>query len=135
MENESSDLCAICLQPVSNSSIRTKCSHFFHTRCLNDYRLCKDSKWKSCSLCRQVLSSEDVLALIEKQNQCEICSNPFNKQNPLYSLTCGHHFHFICLITKLRSQKLQTCCVCQTEYPEGVIKNADYNYKLAMGYL
>lgn len=126
------DLCSICLTPVINNSLRLKCSHLFHTHCINDFRSFKNSNWKSCSLCRQELSSEDVAYIISHNHICEICSHPFNAQNPMYNLSCGHFFHFICMISKLKSQK---CFVCEQDYPEGVVKNADYNYKLRMGHL
>lgn len=135
MSNDSEDLCAICLQPASTNIIKTSCAHTFHARCINDYRTCQNANWKSCSLCRQELSSDDVLSLIAQKNKCEICSKAFNEQNPMYNLDCGHYFHFTCILKKVRGQRLQTCFVCEREYPEGLMKNADYNYKLRMGFL
>jgi len=124
------DLCPICLLPTANSSIRLKCSHSFHIRCINDFRSCRNSKWKSCSLCRQELSSEDIAYLISKENQCEICNQPFSIEKPLYNLSCGHYFHFLCLITKNKNQR---CFICDREYPYGLVKDADYNYKVRVG--
>lgn len=124
--------CAICLLPLTSNLLTLKCSHVFHVHCVNDFRSCGRTNWKLCSLCRQELQSDDITCLIERKSICEICKSPFNSENPMYNLSCGHYFHFICMIKK---NKNQHCYVCDTDYPEGLIKDADYNYKIRMGYL
>lgn len=136
MDHDSSELCAFCLQSVDlSSSMRTNCGHYFHIRCLNDYRNSNNSNWKRCSLCRQEISSEDVMTLINGMHRCEICNSEFNNQNPLYNLSCGHYFHFTCIVSQVMQSSEQTCFVCRTQFPEGLVKNADYNYKIRMGFL
>ena len=126
------ELCTICLLPTTENSFRLKCTHKFHLKCINEFRSCRNSNWKICSLCRTELCSEDIFQLTSDEKKCEICSKVFNDQNPMYNLSCGHFFHFTCMITKNKNQR---CFTCDQEYPEGLIKNADYNFKKKMGYL
>lgn len=129
---EEKDLCVICQMPLTSNQIRLNCSHVFHTSCVKDFRSHNEKKWKSCPLCRAQLTCEDVLNLISKSHNCEICTKSFNDSSPAYNLSCGHCFHMMCLITKGNCGK---CTVCEEEFPEGTVKNADYNYKVRMGYL
>ena len=58
-ESECSDIdCSICLEPFINDIYKTKCSHFFHTECLKQWKymsmgnLCNHDK---CPNCRRYL--------------------------------------------------------------------------------
>ncbi|GJR00458.1 nucleotide-binding alpha-beta plait domain-containing protein [Tanacetum coccineum] len=53
--------------------------------------------------------------LAGKQTECSVCLDPFNCQQEVYRLPCGHYFHKVCIVPWFLRKN--TCPVCCDSYP------------------
>ena len=101
--NQSKEIekCAICLQPMEkekNISQFAGCSHYFHTKCLDDWvsLVNRDNYLNNkvtCPLCRASACIPRI---------CHLCGKPVTRNDlifrPSVSFRCGHCFHGACCV-------------------------------------
>ena len=96
--------CPICLGPFGDEEVNTTvCAHKFHKHCLDNWKRsvhADDNRELTCPVCRTPLEGRP--RPISQRLECDLCHRNRSDRGLVFTLQCGHSFHFACLLRHYR---------------------------------